>query len=36
MENYHYLIWEINSHSIQVIVALRQSEHMLNDWAFLP
>ena len=36
MENYHYLIWEINSHSIQAIVVLRQSEHMLNDWAFLP
>ena len=36
LENHHYLIWKINSHSIQVIVALRQSEHMLNDWAFLP
>ena len=36
MENHHYLIWEINSHSIQAIVVLRQSEHMLNDWAFLP
>ena len=31
MENHHYLIWEINSHSIQAIVVLRQSEHMLND-----
>ena len=31
MENHHYLIWKINSHSIQVIVVLRQSEHMLND-----
>ena len=30
MENHHYLIWKINSHSIQVIVVLRQSEHTLN------
>ena len=30
------VIWKINSHSIQVIVVLRQSEHMLNDWDFLP
>ena len=36
MENHHYLIWKINSHSIQAIVVLRQSEHMLNDWSFLP
>ena len=36
MENHHYLIWKINSHSIQAIVVLRQSEHMLNDWAFSP
>ena len=28
MENHHYLIWKINSHSIQAIVVLRQSEHM--------
>ena len=34
--NYHYFIWKINSHLIQVIVVLRQSEHKLNDWAFLP
>ena len=31
LEKHHYLIWKINSHSIQVIVALRQSEHKLND-----
>ena len=31
----HYLIWKINSHSIQVIVAPRQSEHLLNDWVVL-
>ena len=36
MENHHYLIWKINSHSIQAIVVLKKSEHMLNDWAFLP
>ena len=36
MENYHYLIWKINSHSIQAIVVLIQSEHMLNDWVFSP
>ena len=36
LEKHRYLIWKINSHSIQVIVVLRQSEHMLNDWAFLP
>ena len=36
MENHHYLIWKINSHSILAIVALKQAEHMLNDWAFLP
>ena len=30
LENYvnHYLIWKINSHSIQAIVAPTQSEHM--------
>ena len=35
LENYinHYLIWKINSHLIQEIVAPRQSEHMLTDWA---
>ena len=31
LEKHHYLIWKINSHAIQVIVALRQSEHKLND-----
>ena len=35
LEKHHYLIWKINSHSIQVIVVLRQSEPKLNDWAFL-
>ena len=34
-ENHHCLIWKINSHSIQMIVVLRQSEHKLNNWAFL-
>ena len=34
-ENHHYFIWKINSHSIQMIVVLRQSEHKLNNWAFL-
>ena len=29
-EKHHYLIWKINSHSIQVIVVLRQSEHKLK------
>lgn len=36
LEKHHYLIWKINSHSIQMIVVLRQSEHKLNNWAFLP
>ena len=35
LENHHHLIWKINSHLIQAIVVLRQSEHTLNDWAFL-
>ena len=35
LENHHCLIWKINSHSIQMIVVLRQSEHKLNNWAFL-
>ena len=34
-EKHHYLIWKINSHSIQMIVVLRQSEHKLNNWTFL-
>ena len=29
-EKHHYLIWKINSHSIQMIVVLRQSEHKLK------
>ena len=36
MENQHYLIWKINSHSIQMIDVLRQSEHKLNNLALLP
>ena len=36
LEKHHYLIWKINSHLIQMIVVLRQSEHKLNNWAFLP
>ena len=35
LENHHYLIWKINSHCIQMIVLLRQSEYKLNNWAFL-
>ena len=35
-EKHQYLIWKINSHSIQMIVVLRQSEHKLNNSAFLP
>ena len=30
-EKHHYLIWKINSHSIQMIVVLRQSQHKLNN-----
>ena len=29
-EKHHYLIWKINSNSIQMIVVLRQSEHKLK------
>ena len=32
---YHYLVWKINSHLIQVIVVPRHSEHMLTGWAIL-
>ena len=36
LEKHHYLIWKINSHSIQVIVVPRQSEYKINDWDLLP
>ncbi len=32
----HYFIWKINSHLIQVIVVLRQSEHMLTSLSHSP